>query len=104
MTLLREQKGIPVSVIVLLGGMLMYVGADIRSLCAEIAMGPVRDLTLMCNSKIALQNMSAHAIPPVNRHHVLAALDSVSSSVSVEDLKRYIDWNQQFGTYKKLEM
>ena len=64
-------------------------------------MGPVREITLMHNN---LKNISANEFPPILYDpHILQALESVSSTVSPQDLKKYILWNSSFGTYKKLE-
>ncbi len=77
----------------------IHLGADIRSLCAEAAMGPVRELAFA-----GLHDISADEFAPVEWKHIQQALDAVSATVSSADLKRYVDWNAQFGTYRKIEL
>jgi SpoVK/Ycf46/Vps4 family AAA+-type ATPase len=77
-----------------------YSGADIRSVCTEAAMGPVREV---CARGVNLSLIQAREMPSIGKHHFDDALESVAPSVSESDLKRYIDWNGIFGTYRKME-
>lgn len=77
-----------------------YSGADIRSICTEAAMGPVREV---CASGTNLARLDAANMPSISKHHFDDALDTVAPSVSEADLQRYIDWNGTFGTYRKME-
>ena len=78
-----------------------YSGADIRSLCTEAAMCPVRQAAAAARGN--LRSLREEDVPPISQHHFLEALDNVACSVSQADLKRYIDWNAEFGSFRKLE-
>lgn len=80
-----------------------YSGADIRNLCTEAAMGPVREISTLHGNNLG--NISVNEFPPiVFSPHIEEALNAVSATVSVSDLRRYIEWNESFGTYKKLQI
>ncbi|XP_045445823.1 fidgetin-like protein 1, partial [Melitaea cinxia] len=69
-----------------------YSGADMRALCAEAAMGPLRALPL---DQIATVD-TAH-VRPVNMQDFKMALQRVRPSVSQDDLTQYIKWNNTYG-------
>lgn len=77
-----------------------YSGADIRSLATEAAMGPVRDLS---NRGIKLATINACDLPAINRSHFECAFESVKSTVTPTDLQKYIDWNTEFGSYRRMD-
>jgi fidgetin-like protein 1 len=77
-----------------------YSGADIRSLCTEAAMGPVRDLA---QSGKSLQSIRDIDVPSIQRIHFDLAFESVMPSVSPSDLKRYLDWNSEYGSFRRTE-
>ncbi len=76
-----------------------YSGADIRNLCTEAAMGPIRQLAQ--SSKGILSAITADDIPPVIFSHFQTALETVTPSVSQADLRRYLDWNAMYGSFKR---
>ncbi|CAG9585818.1 unnamed protein product [Danaus chrysippus] len=67
-----------------------YSGADVRSLCAEAAMGPVRSLA-------DITSISASQVRPVNIQDFKSALQRVRPSVSQDDLGQYVKWNETYG-------
>lgn len=71
-----------------------------HSLCTEAAMAPVRTMAMR---SLDLRNIRAEDVPPVDRSHFDEALQIVSTSVSRTDLQKYVDWNSQYGTYKRIE-
>jgi SpoVK/Ycf46/Vps4 family AAA+-type ATPase len=77
-----------------------FSGADIRSLCTEAAMGPVR---LIIRSGQSIDTISESDVPPIAASDFFEALEAVAPSVSENDLTRYIEWNSTFGTYRKME-
>jgi SpoVK/Ycf46/Vps4 family AAA+-type ATPase len=77
-----------------------YSGADIRNLCTEAAMGPMRELALQCGN---LKSIQASDVPHITMQHFKEAYDEMSPSVSQADLQRYIDWNNQFGSFRRME-
>ena len=76
-----------------------YSGADIRSICTEAAMGPIRELSM----RGGLSQVQIADMPSIRKDHFEEALESVAPSVSTADLKRYIEWNSIYGTYRKME-
>lgn len=76
-----------------------YSGADIRNLCTEAAMGPIRQLAQ--RSRGNLNNITAEDVPPVTFSHFEMALETVTPTVSQADLKRYLEWNSLYGSFKR---
>jgi len=72
-----------------------YSGADIRSLCQEAAMGPIRE------SVSRLRNIEEADLPPISPDHFASALRQVRPSVALKDLDLYVKWNQEFGTFSR---
>lgn len=77
-----------------------FSGADLKALCTEAAMGPVR-LIIQRGGSIA--SISELDVPPISAADFAEALGAVSPSVSEADLTRYVDWNALFGSYRKME-
>lgn len=75
-----------------------FSGADLRALCTEAAMGPLRNLLAQRNGD--LLTVSKHELDPIEASDFLLAFDSVKPSVSPNDLQRYIEWNNTFGSYR----
>ncbi|CAG9783413.1 unnamed protein product [Diatraea saccharalis] len=69
-----------------------YSGADMRALCSEAAMGPVRAVPL---SQIV--SIDSGQVRPVNVEDFKNALQRVKPSVSQDDLGQYIKWNNTYG-------
>uniref|UniRef100_K3X2J1 AAA+ ATPase domain-containing protein n=1 Tax=Globisporangium ultimum (strain ATCC 200006 / CBS 805.95 / DAOM BR144) TaxID=431595 RepID=K3X2J1_GLOUD len=69
-----------------------YSGADVRALCTEAAMGPIRS----CED---IRTMDADAVRPISLDDFAAALRGVRSSVAVKDLDFYREWNEEFGSF-----
>lgn len=69
-----------------------YSGSDLKNLCSDAAMGPVREL-----GKGAM-DATAKELPPISYKHCRQALKSTSPSVSQEELQVYLEWNQTYGT------
>ncbi|KDO27843.1 hypothetical protein SPRG_07116 [Saprolegnia parasitica CBS 223.65] len=70
-----------------------FSGADVRALCTEAAMGPIRN----CDD---IRTMDAALVRPIERHDFDAALRGVRPSVSGKDLEFYLEWNAEFGSYQ----
>ncbi|XP_060840485.1 fidgetin-like protein 1 isoform X1 [Rhopalosiphum padi] len=69
-----------------------YSGADMKSLCQEASLGPIRSMTFDMINKI-----EADQVRPINLQDFLSALKIVMPSVSSEDLNHYVIWNEKFG-------
>lgn len=63
-------------------------------------MAPVRAMAMR---SMDLKSIRAEDVPAVDRSHFDEALQVVSTSVSSSDLQKYIEWNSQYGTYKRIE-
>lgn len=70
-----------------------FSGADIKALCQEASMFPMREIEIS-----QLEKVSASAVRPTNFNDFLMALENVRASVSQNDLQQYIDWNQTYGS------
>lgn len=69
-----------------------YSGADLKNLCTDAAMGPIRQL----GSKAI--SMDASMIPPISYKHFRHSLKTSSPSVCQSDLTKYIEWNDTYGS------
>ena len=68
-----------------------YSGADLKALCTDAAMGPIRQL-----GRDAMK-VRPDQVPPISYKHFKYALRSMSASVAKEDLDVYIEWNNTYG-------
>ncbi|XP_050532206.1 fidgetin-like protein 1 isoform X2 [Daktulosphaira vitifoliae] len=73
-----------------------YSGADMKSLCQEASLGPIRSISFEM-----ISNIQADQVRPINLSDFLSALKSVLPSVSSEDLNHYVSWNEKFGCSDK---
>jgi len=72
-----------------------FSGADIKSLCQEASMGPIRD------SVENLSRINESELPPISFAHFSSALRHIRPSVAQEDLELFANWNSDFGTYRR---
>ena len=70
-----------------------FSGADMKVLCQEAVMGPVRSISFS-----QMQNMSVDSVRPVTYTDFLDALKCVKASVSQDDLQQYVDWTSKYGS------
>eukprot|EP01027_Heterolobosea_sp_BB2_P013900 GEZU01020002.1.p1 GENE.GEZU01020002.1~~GEZU01020002.1.p1 ORF type:complete len:392 (+),score=81.57 GEZU01020002.1:368-1543(+) len=70
-----------------------YSGSDIRALCTEAAMGPIRSLGM------SISTVSADSVRPINFTDFELAFKQVRASVSQKDLDIYVEWNKQYGSF-----
>ena len=71
-----------------------YSGADIRALCTEAAMLPLRDISG------DIRNIMAESLRELNMQDFLEAIANVKPTVSNDDLDKLKEWNQQFGSFQ----
>ncbi|KAF8288557.1 putative metalloprotease [Trypanosoma cruzi] len=70
-----------------------YSGADLKQVCREAAMGPLREVT------VRLTDVSLHDLRPIQRKDFVQALKRIRPSVGASEVMRYVDWNRQFGSF-----
>lgn len=68
-----------------------FSGADLKALCTEAAMGPIRQL-----GSRALE-VDPSDVPPISYKHFRQALRGMHPSVAEADLDIYIEWNKTYG-------
>lgn len=73
-----------------------YSGADMRALCTEAAYGPIRELV---QAEVRLDRINQDAVRPIAIVDFEAAFHQVRPSVSSDDLRLYVDWNDKFGSF-----
>lgn len=77
-----------------------FSSADVKSLCKEIAMAPIRRL-LDFSSPLQLQalhDQGGLVIPPITRRDVEEGVKSVTSSVDPSSLPKFEQFESQFGS------
>jgi SpoVK/Ycf46/Vps4 family AAA+-type ATPase len=70
-----------------------YSGADMKNLCQEASLGPIRSLGF-----IDIQNISPDQVRPVTVDDFRSALTRVRASVSPHDLDNYVAWDKLYGS------
>lgn len=73
-----------------------FSGADMKGLCQEAAMHPVREIDTNDISDISLDE-----VRPISFNDFKLALSTCRPSVSQDDLGSYIKWDQTFGSSVK---
>jgi SpoVK/Ycf46/Vps4 family AAA+-type ATPase len=69
-----------------------FSGADLKALCVDAAMGPLREL-----GPKAL-DVDPSDVPAIAYKHFRRALRGTKASVAPDDLKVYLDWNATYGS------
>jgi len=69
-----------------------FSGADLKALCTDAALGPIRQLGTK-----ALE-INAEDVPPISYNHFRQALRGMNPSVSQADLDVYVEWNKTYGS------
>lgn len=70
-----------------------YSGSDIRNLCSEASLGPIRSLDMSLIEKI-----KASEVRPLIMEDFENAFSRVRSSVSPNDLEQYTIWDNKYGS------
>ncbi|KAH9600694.1 AAA ATPase [Trypanosoma melophagium] len=70
-----------------------YSGADLKQVCREAAMGPLREVTMR------LTDVMLSDLRPIQRKDFTQALKRIRPSVGVSEVTRYVEWNEQFGSF-----
>lgn len=70
-----------------------FSGADMKVLCQEASMGPIRSI-----GTDQMELIDVGAVRPVGHEDFVAALGRVRSSVSPADLAQYVRWDETYGS------
>jgi SpoVK/Ycf46/Vps4 family AAA+-type ATPase len=70
-----------------------YSGADMKDLCQEASLGPIRSLSF-----IDIQNIRPDQVRPITVDDFKSALTRVCASVSPGDLDSYVSWDRLYGS------
>jgi hypothetical protein len=73
---------------------LNFSGADLRALCGDAAMGPIRELP-----PDQIQTIDVAAVRPVNYKDLLEACERTRPSVGAAQVADLESWNQEFGSF-----
>lgn len=70
-----------------------YSGADLKVLCQEASMGPIRSIPMH-----QINLIDVNDVRPLNYDDFKVALQRVRASVSPKDLEHYIEWDRTYGS------
>lgn len=70
-----------------------YSGADIKTLCSDACLGPIRTMDFS-----QIENLQLSEVRPVSMFDFTNALARVRSSVSPSDLEQYLKWDKTYGS------
>ncbi|XP_057664237.1 fidgetin-like protein 1 isoform X1 [Diorhabda carinulata] len=70
-----------------------YSGADIKNLCSEASLGPIRSIDMNM-----IEHIEANQVRPLLIEDFEKALSRVKSSVSPDDLEQYLSWDKIYGS------
>lgn len=73
-----------------------YSGADLKQLCREAAMGPLREMSAGQLSAVAVADLR-----PIQRRDFKQALRRLKPSVGPAEVERYVQWNCLFGSFNE---
>jgi spastin len=66
---------------------------DLRELCKEAAMGPIRAASVQ-----RLASMKESDLPPIEMGHLREALKNITRTVSTKTIRELEQWNEEYGT------
>jgi len=69
-----------------------YSGSDLKQLSAEAAMVPLRSIT-------DIANVDVDNIRPLELTDFQDALTNVKASVNTDDLAKFMEWNDKYGSF-----
>ncbi|KAG8320268.1 Fidgetin-like protein 1 [Homalodisca vitripennis] len=70
-----------------------YSGADMKNVCQEACLGPIRSISFT-----EMQRIAPDQVRPVTVEDFKSALSRVRASVSQSDLECYVSWDQTYGS------
>ncbi|XP_044729633.1 fidgetin-like protein 1 [Chrysoperla carnea] len=70
-----------------------YSGADMKNLCSEASLGPIRSI-----HHSMMHNINLEQVRPINFEDFKSALNRVRTSVSSKDLEQYVIWDNTYGS------
>jgi fidgetin-like protein 1 len=73
-----------------------YSGADLKALSAEASMIPLRSIE-------DIENVDISNIRPLTLDDFKEALNNVKATVNQNDLKKFLEFNDQYGSFQMKE-
>lgn len=70
-----------------------FSGADMKQLCHEASMGPIRSISME-----QMEHINVNDVRPVNYNDFKSAMARVRASVSPDDLQQYVKWDRTYGS------
>ncbi|XP_039296280.1 fidgetin-like protein 1 [Nilaparvata lugens] len=70
-----------------------YSGADVKNVCQEAALGPIRSISFT-----QIEFISHDQVNPIGMNDFKTALTRVRSSVGPSDLDNYLEWDKLYGS------
>lgn len=70
-----------------------YSGADIKNVCSEASLGPIRSMDMGL-----IEHISSSDVRPVQKNDFDSAVSRVKSSVSEKDLETLVYWDKTYGS------
>ncbi|KAG7363986.1 cell division cycle protein 48 [Nitzschia inconspicua] len=74
-----------------------FSGADLKALCTDAAMGPIRQLGAKA------MEVDVKDIPPISFKHFKRSLKGTRPSVAPDDITQYIEWDRVYGSSRSAE-
>ena len=74
-----------------------FSGADLKSLCADVKMGHIRQMGPIRQLCASEMSMDAENVPPISYKHFRKSLRGMNPSVAQADLAIYEKWNDTYG-------
>lgn len=69
-----------------------FSGADLKALCTDAALGPIRQLGARA------LHVDINDVPPISFKNFRQALKGMNPSVAQADLEVYLSWNETYGS------
>lgn len=70
-----------------------FSGADMRNLCAEACLGPIRGIDIS-----AMASIEVAEVPAVQMQDFIKSFTRVRPSVCQKDLEQYVQWDAKYGS------
>jgi len=76
-----------------------YSCADIKNLCKDISMMPIRDINLLDKTPEEIRAIVTNADSIITTNMVEQSVRNMKATVSIDELSKYEQWNHDFGSF-----